>query len=89
MKRMTVAEAEKEFAGLVNEVYATGISIELEREHKVIARLSPAEPVPKLTLGELNEFLRGLPKLGDDADDFVRDLRAIRAEFPAESDQWD
>jgi antitoxin (DNA-binding transcriptional repressor) of toxin-antitoxin stability system len=86
---MNVAEAEKHFASLVNRVYAEGISVDLERDDKVIARLTPAEPQSPLTVGELNDFLRALPALGEDAEDFSKDLRAIRAELPAEGDPWD
>jgi antitoxin (DNA-binding transcriptional repressor) of toxin-antitoxin stability system len=75
---MNVAEAEKNFAKLVNKVYVEGISVDLERDDKVIARLTPAEPRSALTVGELNAFLRGLPSLGADADDFAEDARAIR-----------
>ena len=78
---MNVAEAEKNFAKLVNEVYLEGISVDLERDDKVIARLTPAEPRSPLTVGDLNAFLRNLPSLGDDADGFAQDVRAIRAEF--------
>ena len=42
-----------------------------------------------LTVKELNDFLRGLPKLGDDAEVFAEDIRAIRAEFPAEPNAWE
>lgn len=38
----------------------------------------------RLTVGNLNAFLQSLPSLGDDAEDFLQDVRAIRAEFPAE-----
>jgi antitoxin (DNA-binding transcriptional repressor) of toxin-antitoxin stability system len=86
---MNVTEAEKNFGELVNKVYAEGISVDLERDDKVIARLTPVEPGSPLTVGELNAFLRGLPSLGEDADDFSQDLRAIRAEFPAEGNPWD
>ncbi len=86
---MNVAEAEKNFAKLVDKVYAEGISVDLERDNKVIARLTPAEPRSQLTVGELNAFLRSLPPLGDDAVEFARDVRAIRAQFPAETDPWD
>jgi antitoxin (DNA-binding transcriptional repressor) of toxin-antitoxin stability system len=86
---MNVADAEKNFAKLVDKVYVEGISIDLERDDKVIARLTPAEPRSPLTVGELNAFLRNLPSLGDDADDFAQDVRAIRAEFPAEANPWD
>jgi antitoxin (DNA-binding transcriptional repressor) of toxin-antitoxin stability system len=86
---MNVAEAEKNFANLVNKVYLEGILVDLERDDKVIARLTPAEPRSVLTVGELNAFLRQLPSLGDDADEFAHDLRAIRAKFPAEVNPWD
>ena len=42
-----------------------------------------------LTVGELNAFLGSLPSLGDDADGFAQDVRAIRAEFPTEANPWD
>jgi antitoxin (DNA-binding transcriptional repressor) of toxin-antitoxin stability system len=68
---MNVVEAEKNFATLVNKVYVDGITVELERDNKVIARLTPAEPRSPLTVGDLNEFLGKLPSLGDDADHFA------------------
>jgi antitoxin (DNA-binding transcriptional repressor) of toxin-antitoxin stability system len=82
---MNVAEAEKNFASLVDMVCAEGSSVDLERDGEVIARLTPAKPRSTLTVRELNAFLRNLPSLGDDADQFARDVRAIRAEFPAEA----
>ena len=45
-------------------------------------------PTP-LTAGQLNAFLRSLPALGDDADDFAQDVRAVRAAFPVEASPWD
>jgi hypothetical protein len=86
---MNIVEAEKNFANLVNKVYVEGISVDLERDDKVIARLTPAMPPSPLTVGELNAFLRNLPSLKDDAEEFARDVRAIRAEFPAEANPWD
>ena len=88
MKRL-IAEAEKNFAKLVNKVYVEGITVDLERDDKVIARLTPAEPRSPLTIGELKAFLRGLPSLGGDGEAFANDVRAIRAEFPAETSSWD
>src|SRR5438445_8170954 len=79
---MNVAEAEKNFAKLVDKVYVEGVSVDLERDDKVIARLTPAEPRSPLTVGELNAFLRNLPSLGDDADGSAQGVRAIRARVP-------
>ena len=82
---MNVAEAEKNFAQLVNKVYVEGISVDLERDDKIIARLMPAQSNSILTVSGLNAFLRSLPSLGDDADEFAQDVRAIRAQFPAQA----
>jgi predicted DNA-binding antitoxin AbrB/MazE fold protein len=46
-------------------------------------------PESSLTVGSLNAFLRSLPALGDDAEKFGKDVRALRAEFPAEANAWD
>jgi antitoxin (DNA-binding transcriptional repressor) of toxin-antitoxin stability system len=86
--RITVAEAERDFADLVNRVYSEGIPVELERGDEVVAQLMPVVPRSRLKLRELNAFLAGLPRLGEDADAFVLDLRSIRREFPAEGDPW-
>ena len=64
---MNLADAEKNFGVLVNRVYAEGISVDLERDDKVIARLTPADPSSPLTVGGLLAFLRNLPPLGEDA----------------------
>ena len=48
-------------------------------EVRVTIELLPAAP---LTVGKLNAFLRSLPALGDDAEEFAKDVRAIRAAFP-------
>lgn len=86
---MNVAEAKKNFAELVDKVYLEGISIDLERDNQVIARLTPAVPRSTVTVGGLNAFFGSLPPLGDDADRFAEDVRAIRREFPAETSPWD
>ena len=88
MYRITVAEAERDFASLVNRVYSEGIPVDLERGGEVIAHLAPAVPRSRLRVRELNAFLEGLPKLGEDAEPFLEDVRAIRREFPTEANPW-
>ena len=56
---MNVADAEKNFAKLVNKVYVEGISIDLERNGQVIARLTPAEPRSLLSVGPSGAETRG------------------------------
>jgi len=86
---MNVVDAEKNFTKLVNRVYVEGVSVDLERDNKVIARITPAEPRSPATVGQLLTLLRSLPSLGKDADDFANDIRTIRDEFPSESNPWD
>lgn len=74
---MNVAEAEKNFAKLVDKVYVEGVSVDLERDDKVIARLTPAESRSPLAVTDLNTFLRNLPQLGDDADEFAKDRKSV------------
>jgi len=42
-------------------------------------------PPSRLTTDKLNAFLKSLPTLGDDTEEFAQDLRAVRAEFLAEA----
>jgi len=88
MNRLTVAEAGRDFAGLVGRVCSEGVGVELQQGDNVIAYLTPAPPKPSLTVRDLSAFLQHLPKLEDDADAFLADVRAIRHEFPAEVDPW-
>ena len=57
-----------------------------DAEVRVTIELLPKSP---LTVGKLNAFLRNLPSLGDDAEGFTQDVRALRAELPAETNPWD
>lgn len=46
-------------------------------------------PTPPLTVEKLDAFLRSLPALGEDAEGFSQDVRAVRAEFPVEANPWE
>jgi antitoxin (DNA-binding transcriptional repressor) of toxin-antitoxin stability system len=89
VQRINVSEAERDFSSLIHQVCTQGVSIELERENKVIARITPAGPSSPLQIRDLNTFLESLPKLGDDAESFAQDVQAVRRAFPAEANPWD
>jgi antitoxin (DNA-binding transcriptional repressor) of toxin-antitoxin stability system len=89
MERVNVSEAGRDFANIVNRVHSEGISIEVEQDNFVIARITPVVPKSSLKVRDLNAFLQSLPTLEDDADAFAEDVRAIRRSFPAEADPWD
>ena len=80
MNRLTVAEAGRDFAGLVSRVCSEGVGVELQQGDNVIAYLTPAPPQSSLRIRDLNAFLQHLPRLEDDVDEFSRisNLNVIR-----------
>lgn len=89
MERINVSEAGRDFANIVNRVHSEGISIDVEQDNYVIARITPVGPQSSLKVRDLNTFLQSLPKLGDDAESFAEDVSVIRRNFPAEANPWD
>lgn len=65
---------------------AQPLDLPAHAEVRVTIELLPASP---LTVGKLNVFLRNLPALGEDAEEFARAVRAVRAELPTEANPWD
>jgi predicted DNA-binding antitoxin AbrB/MazE fold protein len=62
------------------------LDLPAQAQVRITIEILPDSP---LTVGKLNAFLRSLPALGEDADGFSQDVRAIRAEFPAEAHPWE
>ena len=89
MERISVTKAVRQFSDLLNRVFYQGITVELERGNKVIARLSPATPESRLKVKDLNKLFAQLPSLGEDAEAFANDLEKIRKQVPLEKNQWD
>lgn len=93
MERMTVSEASGHFDEVVDRVASEGITVELERDHLVVARISPAVPAEAgsegLKVSELNQVFSELPPLGkEEAEAFGRDIDEAKKEIPQESDPW-
>lgn len=87
MERISVSEAGRRFGELVDRVSADGITVELERGKKVVARISPVGRWVKVA--ELNRVFAGLPSLGDDAESFANELERIESALRPETDPWD
>jgi antitoxin (DNA-binding transcriptional repressor) of toxin-antitoxin stability system len=87
--RVSIDCGEAGLSELVDRVCADGIGINLERDGRIVARLTAAPETPTLRVSELNAFLASLPKLGDDVDDYLEEMRALRRAFPAEPNPWD
>lgn len=88
MERISVTQAARNFSDLLNRVYYQGVSVELERNNKVIARIVPVEPAAKVQAKDLAAFLASLPDLGDDAEAFARDVLSINDHLLPETDPW-
>ncbi len=89
MERINVTQAARNFSDLLNRVYYQGVSVELERNNKVIARIVPVKPAGTLQAKDLNAFFASLPKLGDDAEAFAEDVLRVRRELPPERSPWE
>ena len=88
MERMTVDEVRQHFETIVDRVDAEGLTVELERDHRVVARLVPGIPSSGMTMMEFGEFLASLPSLGDDSEAFERDIEEMRTFQLPERDPW-
>ncbi len=94
MERISVTQAVRQFSDLLNRVFYQGVSVELLRGNKVIARISPVSAgsplkVSPLKVKDLNKLFSELPPLKEDAESFARDLENIRKKIPLEQSQWD
>jgi len=89
MERVSVTQAVRKFSDLLNRVFYQGVSVELERGNKVIARISPVSSESPLKVKDLNRLFSNLPSLGEDLEFFAKDLESIRKTIPLEKSQWD
>jgi antitoxin (DNA-binding transcriptional repressor) of toxin-antitoxin stability system len=89
MERISVTQAVRQFSDLLNRIFYQGVSVELERGNKVIARISPVSTESPIKVKDLNRIFAKLPSLGDDAGVFTQDLEEIRKQIPLEKPQWD
>ena len=62
MERITISDAQRDLSSLVDRVYQDGVSVDLERDKKVIARISPVHSASTLKVREFAAFLQLLPK---------------------------
>ncbi|HUG94230.1 MAG TPA: hypothetical protein VML55_25600 [Planctomycetaceae bacterium] len=86
--RVSLAEAASRLAELVDRINRDQITLDLEKDERVVARLSPAHEAPRMPVAKLAEFFARLPRLGEDAERFAEDVSRIRREMPAVADPW-
>jgi len=91
-KKISATEAVRRFSEILNSVLYKGSHYKIIRGGKPVASISPVTvSLEEMTLGQLKSLLHRLPKLGDEAGPFEKDLRATRAEQPSlpETSRWE
>jgi len=89
MERVNITQAARTLSDLLNRVAYQGASFELTRGGRSIARLVPTGPPKRVKVSELNEIFARIPKLGDDAEAFERDLADVQTAFVLDRDPWE
>jgi antitoxin (DNA-binding transcriptional repressor) of toxin-antitoxin stability system len=89
MEQVNVMQAARRLSDLLNRVAYQGASFELIRGGRPIARLVPARPAKTVKVSELNDIFARIPKLGDDADAFDRDIADAPSALLPDRDPWE
>ncbi len=90
-KTISATDVVRKFSDILNSIKYRGNHYIILRGGKPVASISPVEKLAKeKTLGELRELLKKLPRLGDEAERFAKDLKEIIKHQPLmpEKDQW-
>ena len=91
-KRISATRAVREFSEVLNTIKFKGAHFIIERGGKPIASMkSIDEKIDAMTLGELKNLLKKLPRLEDELDDFATDIEEISRNQPLMStgDLWE
>jgi antitoxin (DNA-binding transcriptional repressor) of toxin-antitoxin stability system len=87
-RRVTVTEAARNFADLVNRAYYRGETTVLIRNGTAVAHIAPAAPIG-LPAGEVRRRLQLRERLVPaEAESFARDVEAGRKTIPPLRDPW-
>lgn len=88
---LTVTEAARNFAEIVNRAFYRGERFLLTKGGKTVAELIPPPARPMITASDLRRKLKTMPHLGKkEASVFARDLDKARAAIrPPRDDAWE
>ncbi len=90
-RTLTVTEAARHFADLINRVYYRNESALLLKNGKPVARIVPVDVEPvRRTAAEIAALWDDLPHLPpEEAEAFARDIDQARRELPPLGDPWE
>ena len=82
-RHITATDAVRQFSDLLSTIKFKGSRYTIVRGGKPVASLGPAvAPAHEKTLGELKELMKKLPRLGEEAAAFAKDLKAAAKKQP-------
>lgn len=82
-KTISATEAVRKFSEILNSIKYKGESHTIVRGGKKVVSICPVEiQLKERSLGELKTLLRNIPRLGDEAERFGRDLKKILEHQP-------
>ncbi len=82
-KRISATRAVRDFSEVLNTIKFKGVHYIIERGGKPIASMkSIEEKIDSITLGELKNLLKKLPRLENELDAFASDLEEISKNQP-------
>jgi antitoxin (DNA-binding transcriptional repressor) of toxin-antitoxin stability system len=89
-KLLTATEAARNFSDVLDRVSQHGASYDIRRGREVVARLVPAQSLPRhISMAELAALLQALPRLDHgDAARFEKDIAASRKRLRVPRDPW-
>ncbi|MEA1049063.1 hypothetical protein U5801_04460 [Lamprobacter modestohalophilus] len=90
MEQVNATQAARQLSDLLNRVSSQGVSFELIRGGRRIARLVPVPaPSPKdLKVSELNGLFARLPRLDDESEAFEQDMADAQSALVLDRDPW-
>ncbi|WP_462320299.1 type II toxin-antitoxin system Phd/YefM family antitoxin [Halochromatium sp.] len=88
MEQVNDIQAARQLSDLLNRVSSQGVSFELTRGGRRIARLVPAPSPKDLKVSELNDLFARLPRLGDETEAFERDIADAQSALMLDRDPW-
>lgn len=87
MERIEVSTANINLSDLAKQVSRDRVSVELFEGQVPLARIVPIEKPH--SMADLDQALREIPRLGEDAAAFDRDVQAVRKSLGALDDPWE
>ncbi|MBI3601026.1 MAG: hypothetical protein HY097_10365 [Nitrospinae bacterium] len=90
-KTVSATEVVRKFSEILNSIKYRGDHYTIMRGGKPVASISPVDThLKERTLSELRELIKKIPRLGDEAERFEKDLKKIVINQPSmpEKDRW-